>query len=73
MFALGALMCILVHDLWLLIIARVIQGVGSGCLLPLAQQVLLEVFPPEKNRLQWAYLVLPQCLRHLQGLQLAAI
>lgn len=49
MFALGALMCILVHDLYLLIIARVIQGVGSGCLLPLSQQVLLEVFPPEKK------------------------
>lgn len=49
LFAIGSLLCILVHDLHLLILARVIQGIGGGCLLPLAQAVLLEAFPPEKK------------------------
>lgn len=46
-FALGCILTLLVHDLHLLVLARVIQGIGGGCLLPLAQSVLLEAFPPE--------------------------
>ncbi len=49
LFMLGCLLCILAPNLQTLIGARIIQGIGSGCILPLCQAVLLEVFPPEKR------------------------
>lgn len=48
-FALGCLLCILAPNLQALIAARVVQGIGSGCILPLCQAFLLEVFPPEQR------------------------
>lgn len=48
-FCLGCLFCILAPNLQALIAARVVQGIGSGCILPLCQAVLLEVFPPEQR------------------------
>lgn len=48
-FTLGCLLCILAPNLQALIAARVIQGVGSGAILPLSQAVLLEIFPPEQR------------------------
>ena len=38
----------------MLIIARVIQGVGGGALQPLSQAILLESFPPEKRGMAMA-------------------
>jgi len=49
LFCLGCLLCILAPNLQALIGARIIQGIGSGCILPLCQAVLLEVFPKEKR------------------------
>jgi DHA2 family multidrug resistance protein len=49
LFAIGCLLCILSPNLQALIGARIIQGVGSGSILPLCQAVLLEVFPPEQR------------------------
>lgn len=51
LFALGCLLCIIAPNLQALIGARVIQGIGSGCILPLCQAVLLEVFPQEQRGL----------------------
>ena len=48
-FTLGCLFCIMATDLHLLIIARLIQGAGSGSILPICQAVLLDTFPPEKR------------------------
>ena len=48
-FCLGAVMCILAPNLQMLILARIVQGIGSGCILPLCQAVLLEVFPVEQR------------------------
>lgn len=48
-FALGCLCCIFSPNLQALIVSRIIQGVGSGCILPLAQAILLDVFPSEKR------------------------
>ena len=48
-FALGCLLCVLAPNLQALIFARLVQGIGSGCILPLCQAVLLEVFPPEQR------------------------
>lgn len=49
LFMLGCLLCILAPNLKALIGARIIQGIGSGCILPLCQAVLLEVFSAEKR------------------------
>jgi DHA2 family multidrug resistance protein len=48
-FALGCLLCVLAPNLQALIMARIIQGIGSGCILPLSQAILLEVFPSEQR------------------------
>ena len=48
-FALGCFLCIVAPNLQALILARLVQGVGSGCILPLCQAFLLEVFPPEQR------------------------
>ena len=49
LFALGCLLCILAPNLQALIAARIVQGIGSGAILPLCQAVLLEIFPPEQR------------------------
>lgn len=49
LFCLGCLFCVLAPNLPALIAARVVQGVGSGCILPLCQAILLEVFPEEQR------------------------
>ena len=49
LFCIGCLLCILAPDLHLLIAARIVQGIGSGCILPLCQAILLEVFPKEQR------------------------
>ena len=49
LFAFGCLLCILAPNLQALILARIVQGIGSGAILPLCQAVLLEVFPPEQR------------------------
>lgn len=48
-FCIGCLLCLLAPNLQALIFARIIQGIGSGCILPLCQAVLLEVFPSEQR------------------------
>lgn len=48
-FMLGCLLCVLAPNLQALIAARIVQGVGSGCILPLSQAILLEVFPENQR------------------------
>lgn len=48
-FALGCFLCIIAPTLQTLIAARVVQGIGSGCILPLCQAFLLEAFPPNQR------------------------
>ena len=48
-FTLGCLFCILAKDLHMLILARLVQGIGSGSILPICQAILLEAFPPEQR------------------------
>ena len=48
-FTLGCLFCILATDLHMLILARLVQGIGSGSILPICQATLLDAFPPEKR------------------------
>lgn len=48
-FTLASLLCGLAVNLPMLILARIIQGAGGGAMQPIAQAVLLESFPKEKQ------------------------
>lgn len=49
LFCVGAFLCIIAPNLQSLIIARIIQGIGGGCILPLCQAMLLDIFPDKKG------------------------
>jgi len=48
-FTLSSLLCGIAPSLGLLIVARILQGIGGGALQPLAQAIMLESFPPAKR------------------------
>ncbi len=48
-FTLASALCGAAPTLPLLIIARILQGIGGGAMVPIAQAVLLESFPPQKR------------------------
>ena len=48
LFTIGSIVCALAPNLLILILGRIIQGVGGGVLMPLSQSILLQEFP--KNR-----------------------
>ena len=48
-FTAASILCGLAPNLGFLIVARVLQGIGGGALIPVSQAVLLESFPPEKR------------------------
>ncbi len=48
LFTIGSVVCTLAPNLLILILGRIIQGVGGGVLMPLSQSILLQEFP--KNR-----------------------
>ncbi len=44
-FALGSVICFMAPNLNILIIGRIIQGIGGGPFMPLSQAILMQVFP----------------------------
>ncbi len=48
-FTAASLLCGVAIDMPMLIMARVLQGLGGGGMQPLAQSILLESFPPSKH------------------------
>ena len=48
-FTLASFLCGFAQSLGVLVLARVLQGVGGGALVPLSQAILLEAFPKEKR------------------------
>jgi DHA2 family multidrug resistance protein len=48
-FTVASFLCGIAPALGILVIARVLQGVGGGALQPLSQAILLESFPPDKR------------------------
>ena len=48
-FTVTSALCGAAPTLSLLVIARILQGVGGGAMVPIAQAVLLESFPPQKR------------------------
>jgi DHA2 family multidrug resistance protein len=48
-FTCASLLCGIAISMPMLIVARILQGVGGGGMQPLAQSILLESFPPEQH------------------------
>src|SRR5262249_36581686 len=53
-FTLSSLLCGIAPSLALLLLFRVLQGLGGGGLQPMAQAILADTFPPEKRGLAFA-------------------
>src|SRR6195256_4761443 len=53
-FTVSSLLCGVAPTLAILLISRVIQGVGGGGLQPMAQAILADTFPPEKRGLAFS-------------------
>ncbi len=49
LFSLGTLFCGLSNSFFLLISARILQGIGTGMLLPIMMDTIMEIFPPSKR------------------------
>ncbi len=49
MFTLTSMLCGVATSLPFLIVARVLQGIGGGAMVPISQAILLESFPPHKR------------------------
>ena len=49
LFTLASALCGLAWDLPTLVIARILQGLGGGAMVPIAQAIMLESFPPQKR------------------------
>jgi DHA2 family multidrug resistance protein len=48
-FTFASFWCGAAPSLWILLLARVVQGAGGGALQPLSQAILLESFPPRRR------------------------
>lgn len=51
LFTIASFLCGLANSLNMMILARILQGLGGGAILPIAQSILLENFPMEKRRM----------------------
>lgn len=51
LFTFSSFLCGLATTLNFMIIARILQGLGGGAIIPVAQSILLESFPMEKRRM----------------------
>lgn len=54
-FTSSSILCGLAPNLTILVIARILQGLGGGGLQPIEQAILLEAYPPEKRGLAMAF------------------
>ncbi len=54
LFTASSFICGMAATLGMLVLARVVQGVGGGALQPISQAILLESFPPEKRGMAMA-------------------
>jgi EmrB/QacA subfamily drug resistance transporter len=54
-FVLGSVACALAPSVWLLVLARALQGAGGGGLLPLAQTVIADLLSPRERPMVQSY------------------
>jgi len=53
-FTVSSLLCGLAPNLWMLILFRVLQGIGGGAMQPISQAILVESFPKKKQGMAMA-------------------
>ncbi len=53
-FTVASILCGLARSLEMMILARIIQGIGGGGLIPVAQAIMLETFPEEERGMAMA-------------------
>lgn len=66
-FTIGSLLCGIAQDATLLIIFRVIQGIGGGALFPLGQSLALNPFEPHERARAMSVIILPVLLGPILG------
>jgi DHA2 family multidrug resistance protein len=49
LFTVASFLCGTAHSIWVLVLYRVVQGLGGGALQPTAQAILFETYPSEKR------------------------
>jgi MFS transporter, DHA2 family, multidrug resistance protein len=49
LFTVASFLCGTASNVWVLVVYRVIQGIGGGALQPVAQAILFESYPPERR------------------------
>ncbi len=54
-FILGSLACALAPSMWILIVARGVQGLGGGGLLPIAQIIIADLLSPRERPIAQSY------------------
>src|SRR5438874_1435219 len=54
LFGLGSALCGMAHTLPLLVVFRIIQGIGAGALQPTEQAILRQTFPPQEQGMAMA-------------------
>jgi EmrB/QacA subfamily drug resistance transporter len=54
-FIVGSLACALAPSMWILIVARGVQGVGGGGLLPIAQTIIADLLSPRERPIAQSY------------------
>ncbi|SYZ72572.1 Drug resistance transporter, EmrB/QacA subfamily [Candidatus Zixiibacteriota bacterium] len=55
LFTIGSVLCSLAWDFNMLIVFRIVQGAGSGILMPVGMAILTRAFPPEKRGIALAF------------------
>jgi EmrB/QacA subfamily drug resistance transporter len=67
MFTLGSALCATANSMEMLIIFRVIQGVGGGMMTPVGTSMLFRAFPPAERAAATAVLIIPTALAPMMG------
>ncbi|MDA3646490.1 multidrug efflux MFS transporter [Saccharopolyspora indica] len=66
-FTLASVLCGVSTELWMLIAARVLQGVGGGMLVPVGQAMLFRAFPANERAKAGAVLAIPITVAPMLG------
>ncbi len=67
LFTIGSLICAFSHSLNIMIVGRLVQGVGGGPLMPMSQAILISSFPFEKRGKAMALFALAVMVSSIMG------